>query len=187
MSQDFAKKDRAAPRKKSGTGSIPGWVWLATGVVTGAFIMFLVYLSGITPQKMADKKPIAKDNLPPVEEHSEKPTFEFSDRLMNNEVIDTKNPKPSGSASTTNSPVSYILQAAAFQKPQDADALKAKLILEGLDTNIQPFNKNGENWYRVLVGPFTNPAKMAQAKATLAQHNINPIVLQKSAPLKPGT
>lgn len=175
MPKDYAKKSRPASR---GGSSIPGWVWLLTGIITGAFVMFLVYLSGIAPTKpLSKEKPVAKTS-PKLEQ--EKPVFEFYDTLMNNEVIAP--PPPAGSVASKTPAVTYMLQAASFKKQADADSLKAKLILEGLDASIAQFNNRGELYHRVMVGPFTDAEKMAQAKKTLATHNINPIVLQK----KPG-
>ena len=183
MAQDYAKKKSASPRKAGGS-SIPGWVWLLTGAVTGAFIMFLVYLSGLTPQKSLDNKSaLNNQNTAPKTidaQNAAKPTFEFYDSLKNNEIIppgDSTKSSPSNKPTALKTP--YVLQVASFQKATDADTLKAKLILEGLDTNIQPFSNKGETWYRVIVGPFNDQNKMDQAKATLAQHNITPIVLQK--------
>ena len=54
--QFFRKIADQGPRKGAGGSSIPGWVWLLTGVVTGAFIMFLVYLSGLSPQMLQGGK-----------------------------------------------------------------------------------------------------------------------------------
>jgi len=181
MAQDFAKKSNGAARKGAGGSSIPGWVWLLTGVITGAFIMFLVYLSGLSPQKLMNDKNIDKtqqstNNKTPS---TEKPTFEFYDSLKNNEIIPPGNGSKTANNKNAATPLPYLLQVASFPKAPDADALKAKLTLEGLDTSIQPFNKSGETWYRVIVGPFNDHNKMDQAKATLAQHNITPIVLQK--------
>jgi len=180
VAQDFAKKKNTSPRKGPSGSGIPDWVWLLTGAVTGAFIMFLFYLSGLTPQKLNDNK--AAQNTPDKTadvQNADKPTFEFYDSLKNNEIIPPGDSKKHSTDSSTSPGASYLLQVGSFPKLQDADALKAKLILEGLDTNIQPFNKNGQIYNRVLVGPFTDQNKMNQAKATLAQHNITPIVLQK--------
>lgn len=182
MAQDFAKKKNTGPRKGAGGSSIPGWVWLLTGAVTGAFIMFLVYLSGLTPQTLLEGKSPQDTQIssPNGTQTTEKPTFEFYDSLKNNEIIPPGDASKNTAANKTAAlKTPYILQAASFQKAKDADALKAKLILEGLDTSIQQFNNKGEIWHRVLVGPFTDQNKMNQAKTTLAQHNITPIVLQK--------
>lgn len=182
MAQDYAKKKNGpAPRKGGGSG-IPGWVWLIAGVVTGAFAMFLIYLTGINPPAAGvSSKPAAElaaeKNPAPTPE--EKPTFEFYDSLTNNKVIPPKTAATSPASISANT--SYVLQAASFKNPKDADALKAQLILEGLDTRIEKFNRDGETWHRVLVGPFTDEARIAQAKTILSQHKINPILLQKKA------
>jgi cell division protein FtsN len=184
VAQDYAKKKNASPRKAAGSSGIPGWVWLFTGAVTGAFIMFLVYLYGLTPQKFPDRKS-SQDKQSSLNDKqvapAEKPTFEFYDSLKNNEIIPPGDVnKHNTSSKNAGLKTPYILQAASFQKAEDADSLKAKLILEGLDTSVQKFNNKGETWYRVLVGPFNDLNKMNQAKTTLAQHNITPIVLQKT-------
>jgi cell division protein FtsN len=203
VAQDYAKKKKgAAPRKRSGSSGTSNWVWLLAGVVVGAFVMFLAYLSGLSPQKFqAPVIPTSPRSDNPATATQEKPTFEFYDSLKNNEII-PPGEKPASSATpvtetppkeaatvatpptaitTTSKPV-YYLQVASFPKATDADAMKAKLILEGLDTNVRPFNKKGDTWYRVMVGPFSDPNKIAQARETLAQQKLTPIVLQK----KPG-
>jgi len=190
VTQDFAKtgtrkskKKRSPSAKKPRSGAksmqqtnVPAWVWVFTGVVAGAFIMFLVYLSGLAPEAMQNKPGQSAPGAEVAEELKEKtkPVFEFYDRLMNSEVVveveeDT----------TPREKVIYVLQVASFQKYEEADALRALLILEGLDVEIQEFNNKGETWHRVLVGPFESRSKMAKARSALAQHDISPITLKR--------
>lgn len=60
----------------------------------------------------------------------------------------------------------YRLQLAAFKRYEDADELKAKLILQGYPTTINSANVNGTVWYRLSIGPYdtTQEAKSVQAK-----------------------
>ncbi len=60
----------------------------------------------------------------------------------------------------------YALQLAAFRNYQDADELKAKLILQGYPTTISSATVNGSVWYRLSIGPYatTADAKIVQAK-----------------------
>lgn len=60
----------------------------------------------------------------------------------------------------------YALQLAAFRNYQDADELKAKLILQGYPTTISSATVNGTVWYRLSIGPYTTTtdAKIVQAK-----------------------
>jgi cell division protein FtsN len=188
VTRDFAKTNKSSGKAKRKTGSrsvakkqqsnVPAWVWVFTGIVTGAFIMFLIYLAGLTPEKFESGE--AQENISQqTEEIKEKakPIFEFYDKLTNQEVVVDVEAEPEDQT-----PSLYILQAASFQDPDDADSLKALLILEGLDVNIEKFKNKGETWHRVLVGPFDTRSKMAAARSKLAQHEISPIVLKKELP-----
>jgi cell division protein FtsN len=49
----------------------------------------------------------------------------------------------------------YMLQAGSFQNPADADNLKAKLALMGLEASVEPTNLADKGtWYRVRLGPY---------------------------------
>ncbi len=178
MTQDFAKKQAAKGKKKSRPQSnVPAWVWVFTGVVTGAFIMFLVYLAGLTPKSGGGSSTTGTTTQnSSTDNQRDKPVFEFYDRLLDNEVVVNIDEEELNDAKN---PTIYILQAASFQQYQEADALKALLTLEGLDVEIQEFSNKGETWHRVLVGPFDSRSKMAKARSTLAQHDISPILLKK--------
>lgn len=147
--------------------------------------MFLVYLSGLAPmvakpQTKAPHTPAPAAQAPVLPNALEKPIFEFYDTLMNSEVISTNpdtNTQHQNDGQKTQ-PV-YMLQAASFKKLADADSLKARLILEGLDVQLAEFNNRGEIYHRVMVGPFSDSHKMNEAKKTLATHQLTPIVLQK--------
>lgn len=181
MPQDFAKTrpptKKKKARKKSFQSDVPVWVWVFTGIVAGAFGMFLIYLAGLTPTvpKPSPTVENTTDDSSALQGKA-KPIFEFYDRLMNKEVIVDVTPDDSQQNQT---PTVYILQAASFQKPEEADSLKALLILEGLDVSIEEVVNKGDTWHRVLVGPFNSRSKMASARSKLAQHEISPIVLKQ--------
>lgn len=65
------------------------------------------------------------------------------------------------------------LQAGAFQKATEADNLKAKLALMGLETSVQEADVAGKGVvYRVRVGPYGNSDEMNQARQLLSQAGI---------------
>ena len=71
------------------------------------------------------------------------------------------------------------LQAGAFQKPSDADTLKAKLALLNIDASIQQVNTADKGLlYRVRIGPFNTPGDADAVRAKLAQENIDTAVVQ---------
>jgi cell division protein FtsN len=48
----------------------------------------------------------------------------------------------------------YMLQAGAFRQPEDADSMRARLALLGLDAKIFPVETAGNTYYRVRLGPY---------------------------------
>lgn len=73
----------------------------------------------------------------------------------------------------------YYLQAGAFQKSSDADNLKARLALAGLEAQIQTATLPDQSvWHRVRIGPYSNPDAMAQARAVLRENKIEPSIIK---------
>ena len=67
----------------------------------------------------------------------------------------------------------YYIQAGAFQTAADADNLKAKLALAGVEASIQTAQlPDGKTWHRVRLGPFTNVEDIGKAKARLKENQI---------------
>lgn len=77
--------------------------------------------------------------------------------------------------------VQYILQAGIFLEPKSADELKARLILQGFTTHIQKVRtQNGQNWYRVTLGPFSSESKAFAQKKRLEKQKIKAtLILQR--------
>jgi cell division protein FtsN len=98
-----------------------------------------------------------------------KPRFEFYGILQGKEeAVKEKDMKPAAPKDV------YYLQAGAFQTAADADNLKAKLALAGIEATIQtallPDNKT---WHRVRLGPFTSVEDVGKAKARLKENQID--------------
>jgi cell division protein FtsN len=62
----------------------------------------------------------------------------------------------------------YFLQVAAFPKPADADNLKARLALSGIESKIQTAElPDGSIWHRVRVGPFSDQNELKASREAL--------------------
>jgi len=73
------------------------------------------------------------------------------------------------------------LQAGAFQKSSDADNLKARLALAGLEAQIQTATLSDNSvWHRVRLGPFANPEELNRARAVLRENKIEPSIIKLS-------
>ncbi len=81
------------------------------------------------------------------------------------------------------------LQAGAFQKAADADNLKAKLALMGLETSVLEANVPDKGtMYRVRVGPFRKADEMNRARNQLSQGGIQASLVKiKQAPASPSS
>jgi len=67
----------------------------------------------------------------------------------------------------------YFLQVAAFPKAEDADNLKARLALAGIESKIQTAQlPDGAIWHRVRVGPFNNETELTDSREALKRINL---------------
>jgi cell division protein FtsN len=67
----------------------------------------------------------------------------------------------------------FYLQAGAFNKPQDADNLKARLALLGLEVGVQEVNVPDKGtMHRVRVGPFASAEEMNRVRNQMSQSGI---------------
>ncbi|MCY1289738.1 Cell division protein FtsN [compost metagenome] len=215
-----------APAKKP----VPGWVWLAIGLVIGGFVVFLNQLEpgrdeirrtkpeqaagGTSAGKAGNdaSKPQAK----PAPQEPAKPKYDFYTLLPESEVIVPPEalPKETPPARPAQKPVTpeeaaridaaraqaalngetpppppvvakapvtnqFFLQAGSFRKRDDADRVRAQIILLGQNVQVESGTVREETWYRVLVGPFANREQLASAQKQLAGNGFSNLLLQQ--------
>jgi cell division protein FtsN len=73
----------------------------------------------------------------------------------------------------------YLLQVGAFPSAADAEALKAKLALQGFVANVQAVNVGGQTFHRVRLGPFRSASDLEATKQRLASAGIKAIALKE--------
>ncbi len=74
----------------------------------------------------------------------------------------------------------FFLQVGAFQKAADADNLKAKLALTGLEASVQEVGiPEKGTMHRVRVGPFRAAAEMNRARTLLSQSGVQVTVIKQ--------
>ena len=87
-------------------------------------------------------------------------------------------PPPEQAAAKTDAPAAaeptrYLLQAGAFKTADDADSMRAKLTLLGLDARVFPIEQNGATLYRVRVGPYGQIDDINRIRKDLAENGID--------------
>ncbi|MCI8208315.1 cell division protein [Pseudomonas sp. S25] len=73
----------------------------------------------------------------------------------------------------------FFLQAGSFRKKEDADKVRAQIILLGQSAAVESGTVKDETWYRVLVGPFSNREQLTVAQKQLASGGFSNLLLQQ--------
>ncbi len=196
MSQKRKAPPRGASRRQEANRRpIPGWLWMLAGLALGLFSALLLQL---LPHRTDVREVVPATTppesvvTPPPKEAPPQPVFDFYTRLAENEVkvIESGQRKEPAAAPVTRpaqpalqppvaTPDRYLLQAGSFRRTEDADRLRAELLLLGLDARIKKVRvENGNEWHRVQVGPFASSSELQQARTTLTRQGITPLVLK---------
>lgn len=85
---------------------------------------------------------------------------------------------PNQSATTPQQPT-YILQVRSYNDPDQADARRAEIILNGLSADVFKSTENGQTWYRVISGPYDTQDAALAAQQTLQHSGIDSIVIKR--------
>jgi cell division protein FtsN len=101
-----------------------------------------------------------------------KPRFEFYKILPGAEEPVTEQ-QFKQAAQKPSSRDKYFLQAGSFQNADDADNLKAKLAMLGVEASVQDADLSEKGvWHRVRVGPFTKIDDINRVRASLQQNGV---------------
>ena len=73
----------------------------------------------------------------------------------------------------------FFLQAGSFRRKDDADSLRAQIILLGQSVQVESGTVREETWHRVLVGPFATREQLGQAQKSLAASGFSNLLLQQ--------
>lgn len=105
-----------------------------------------------------------------------KPRFEFYKILPGAEETITEQQLKQAAQQPASAPPSkdrYFLQAGSFQHADDADNLKAKLALLGVEAFAQSVDLAEKGiWHRVRVGPYTRIDDINRVRATLQLNGV---------------
>lgn len=98
-------------------------------------------------------------------------------------------PAPTAPSASPDSPAtaksgSYVLQAGAFQSAAEADNLKARLAMLGVEATVQTTTVPDKGTlHRVRLGPYAKLDDLNRVRATLKQNGVETsLVKQSSAP-----
>ncbi|WP_305909867.1 SPOR domain-containing protein [Methylomarinum sp. Ch1-1] len=192
MARDY--KHRAQPKKPAAKkASVAWWKWLLVVMLITLFVVFLTYLRDSAPDhpaKPSTKKTIetskAKKTPPPKPKHQDnkakEPRYDFYTILPEAEVVvpdyeikTRAREERVGKAKATR----YMIQAGSFRDFAEADKLRARLALMGIESRVEKARIGNTTWNRVKMGPFTRSSSVSSIKERLRQNDIDVIVTEQ--------
>ncbi|MBT8419730.1 MAG: SPOR domain-containing protein [Gammaproteobacteria bacterium] len=138
------------------------------------------------PSELAESTESAE--LTEADQKKTKPKFEFYTILPEREIrvpehelrSQEQAPKKAGASTSVATAGSYILQVGSFRYLGDADQLKAGLVLNGFDVEIQTVPTDSDDtWYRVRLGPYQDLGAVHRMRAKLQRSGFSPLVLKE--------
>lgn len=188
MTRNYTSKKRSPQRKKTSTkprtnrrqskksNRAPTWAWIIIGLLLAGLITLLLFLANRSNTPQTSKK--AQNNpVKTTEVLIPQPRFDFYEILKEREI--TVPDRSAEIAASIPNDIDYFLQAGSFRSDQEADKLRAELLLGNMEAKIESSNKNGQTWHRVIAGPFTTRSKMAKARSVLASRGMSPLLLKR--------
>ena len=190
MARDY--KYRASQnRKKSQQSSVAWWKWILIIILVSLFVFFLMFLRNSTPKAKSGQqaRPIStskqtkKIKPPPKHQNKkpEEPRYDFYTILPETEIIvpdyeiNTRSREEQfGKAKTSK----YIMQAGSFRDFAEADKLRARLALMGIESRVEKAKIGKVTWNRVKIGPYTRSSSVSAIKKRLRSNGIDVIVTE---------
>jgi cell division protein FtsN len=190
LSRDFKDVRRNAPGSP-----VPfnGWTGLAIGLAIGLGVALVVHLkdrSAMTvepvPEVAAAPASAQAGEEDPAAAPDSGASYDFYKMLPEQEV---EVPPP---AAATGRPLStlpqgeVVLQAGSFKSQDQADKLKGRLAMYGIEANIQRFALDDETWYRVRIGPIGTVEELEEVRAKLAEAEVEATPMSSVAEVPPN-
>lgn len=194
---------RPASARGAGPGLSTRLLWLGGGLAGGLVLGYAGYYlsaqlhqqTGIAPVPPVAVAPPARTTAPaqaapaapPSSAPKAEPTpqrFDFYTLLPEMEVVitDDKLDEVMRALPKSDDRGPYVLQLGSFRRHDEADGLRARLALIGIEAGIQTVViRDDDVWYRVRVGPYDSLRDVSQIRNRLNRNNISHMLIRLGA------
>jgi cell division protein FtsN len=189
MSKDYKEPSKKSGRTKNGSGSL--LIGILIGLLLGlAIALAVAWYINRTPTPFLNRAaPPAKNASPEIaktEDKSgkapvDKPRFDFYKILPGTEepATELQFKEAQKQPPTAQTRDSFFLQVGAFQTAADADNLKARLALLGVEAAVQTATSPDKgSWHRVRVGPYAAIEDLNSTRDLLKQNGIETSIIK---------
>ena len=189
----MAHAKRRKPQAKRKQSRQPASTWILLGALGGVLISSALFVK-LTNENTQQTQTSTPANTSPSDgqlnqTHTEvdQPRFHFYTMLQN---MQEQNQSPSSRPEARTPTLTlkqpelpqyeYHVQVGSFSKKDDANKLKAQLILDGYNVQLDQVKVKQVLWYRVQIGPFTSQQIAQQKQKELEEQKIHgTLVLKK--------
>ena len=185
------KRRTAAPKRRSTVKKrrprarkpLPPWLLLGGGLLVGiASVLVFNVAKEVEWGTLWGEAPSPKTALSDSETALR---FDFYTILPNQEVV-IPDPEPSAKKKAKPKdkkaqPVPegvYYLQVGSFRKFDEANGMRAQVILLGTEASIQSVTLDRDTWHRVRVGPYKNLARLREVRQRLRDNKIETLLIR---------
>ena len=190
MSRDYKSPSKSNSRKKGSNLFLGLFLGYVLGLVSAIGVWMYIHQAPspfiqnekpevstkIKPSKNGDialKEMLILDNSQgQTKNKNEKTRFEFYEMLPGNEepVTEIELQKAAEQPLLKDK---YYLQVGSFKDTEDAENLKAKIAMLGMEAYVQSADLSEKGmWHRVRVGPFTKIDTIKKTRSSLLQSGI---------------
>lgn len=190
MTRDYKKPERRGNSRGAGSSFFVGMVLglvlglgIALGVAWYVNRMPSPFLLRSTPAEKGESAKgsarAGKADAGTAAALESKPRFDFYKILPGREEPATDKQFREATKAKPSEREAFYLQAGAFQNAPDADTLKARLALLGVEATIQTTTLPDKGvWHRVRAGPYTSIEELNQARDTLKQNGVETTLIR---------
>jgi cell division protein FtsN len=190
MTKDYKGSERKGGERRGGSSLLLGiliglllGLGLALGVAWYINKMPSPFLNRAAPAAKSEAPKTAAPGAAKPDEKSAKvpepkPRFDFY-KILPGEEPATEQQLKDAQSKPAAAKETYFLQAGAFPNAPDADNLKARLALLGIEASIQTTTVPDKGvWHRVRLGPYSSVEELTRVRDTLKQSGIETTLIK---------
>ncbi len=189
MAKNLARDYRSKRRR---SGGFSGWLGVLCGLGVGLAVAAVIYIKDHRPDaqiaRMAkpDKHRPRANEAPDTEAAEAAPeepgkSYDFYDMLPKFEVVvpeKEKDVRPDTKSVPETRRGTYVLQAGSYKNFADADRVRAKLALQGVESKVQKVSVDNDTWHRIRIGPISKLDELNRLRQILRKADVDVLVIR---------
>jgi hypothetical protein len=185
MARDYKSKRRRPP-------GFSGWTGALCGLGVGLAIAGIVYIKDHRPDApvvrsgKSDKRKSHGNELPDADSQAAgadetAKSYDFYDMLPKFEMVvpeKEKDVRPDAKSIPETRRGTYVLQAGSYKNFADADRVRAKLALQGVESKVQKVSVDNDTWLRIRIGPVSKLEELNRLRQILRRADVDVLVIR---------